>query len=506
VLAAAAHADGVELGLSLAAVLDGRASSASNLPSPCDGPVCLSLCGGPTSGSWPPQRASLEQLELFSVHRVSRERFEAEPLLLFHPDMRVRVAGCYIFTYATAAPLLVAHLAYGVSLATDELPHSSALLIRTAAPAQPIAASPADAAYRQWGRRQVGKDGRDGPREGSRQAEGTEVSRRRSWFSWARSTGDLHKPAAAAADGNAELDLEAGPVGLRGRAGDQKSGAVAAPSAAAAGKSNGQGAVAINIEDIDDSDMPALTRAGVLPAGETSSTCASVGGGNSISADPTPPDGRSALTSLAGAESADGFLSSDLDSASGGRPRRPLRKTTTPSSEQLHALHLRPGVNTICFCVNSEWQGTQVLMCNIYLLSPAAKLVISDVDGTITKSDVLGQMLPRVGVDWSHLGVTALHQARPPCTPSSPHPRSLVVCPPCHVCSLLHARSGQPTRTPTLGEPFCFLRAHHHMPATILSPFPRGQSTTCRQPSSPSFLATVATTDVLTRVSDMSQT
>jgi len=56
-------------------------------------------------------------------------------------------------------------------------------------------------------------------------------------------------------------------------------------------------------------------------------------------------------------------------------------------------------------------QGVHMLLCNIYLLSPTAKLVISDVDGTVTKSDVLGQMLPRVGVDWSHAGVTALHQS-----------------------------------------------------------------------------------------------
>ena len=34
--------------------------------------------------------------------------------------------------------------------------------------------------------------------------------------------------------------------------------------------------------------------------------------------------------------------------------------------------------------------------------------MISDVDGTITRSDVLGHMLPRVGLDWSHTGVARL--------------------------------------------------------------------------------------------------
>ena len=35
-------------------------------------------------------------------------------------------------------------------------------------------------------------------------------------------------------------------------------------------------------------------------------------------------------------------------------------------------------------------------------------MVISDIDGTITRSDVLGHVLPRVGLDWSHLGITRL--------------------------------------------------------------------------------------------------
>eukprot|EP00798_Chlamydomonas_sp_ICE-L_P016304 gene16304-22491_t len=36
------------------------------------------------------------------------------------------------------------------------------------------------------------------------------------------------------------------------------------------------------------------------------------------------------------------------------------------------------------------------------------KLVISDIDGTITRSDVLGHLLPAMGFDWSHTGVTKL--------------------------------------------------------------------------------------------------
>jgi phosphatidate phosphatase LPIN len=47
----------------------------------------------------------------------------------------------------------------------------------------------------------------------------------------------------------------------------------------------------------------------------------------------------------------------------------------------------------------------------IYLWKWNTRIVITDVDGTITKSDVLGQMMPLVGKDWTQLGVTRLFSA-----------------------------------------------------------------------------------------------
>jgi phosphatidate phosphatase LPIN len=44
----------------------------------------------------------------------------------------------------------------------------------------------------------------------------------------------------------------------------------------------------------------------------------------------------------------------------------------------------------------------------VFLWDYTTKIVISDVDGTITKSDVLGHVLPRFGNDWSHDGVADL--------------------------------------------------------------------------------------------------
>ena len=91
------------------------------------------------------------------------------------------------------------------------------------------------------------------------------------------------------------------------------------------------------------------------------------------------------------------------------RRRRYYRKTMRPSSAQLAARGLRDGRNTITFTVHSALQGTQLVSSTVWQFGRATRLVVSDVDGTITKSDVLGQLMPRVGLDWAHGGVTSLY-------------------------------------------------------------------------------------------------
>ena len=72
------------------------------------------------------------------------------------------------------------------------------------------------------------------------------------------------------------------------------------------------------------------------------------------------------------------------------------------------ALDLSPGQNEIRFVCRTSQSGVQTLSCYIYLWHYTSKVIITDVDGTITKSDILGQVLPFFGKDWSHPGVTAL--------------------------------------------------------------------------------------------------
>jgi phosphatidate phosphatase PAH1 len=83
-------------------------------------------------------------------------------------------------------------------------------------------------------------------------------------------------------------------------------------------------------------------------------------------------------------------------------------KSVFPSSNQLKALELAHGQNEIRFVCRTSPSGVQTLSSHIYLWHYTSKVIITDVDGTITKSDILGQVLPFFGRDWSHPGVTAL--------------------------------------------------------------------------------------------------
>ncbi|XP_047316372.1 phosphatidate phosphatase PAH2-like isoform X2 [Impatiens glandulifera] len=86
-------------------------------------------------------------------------------------------------------------------------------------------------------------------------------------------------------------------------------------------------------------------------------------------------------------------------------------KELTPTSEQLVSLNLKEGSNTVTFTFSTSMLGPQQVQARIYLWKWDTRIVISDVDGTITKSDVLGQFMPLVGIDWSQTGVTHLFSA-----------------------------------------------------------------------------------------------
>ncbi|XP_071114379.1 phosphatidate phosphatase LPIN3-like [Haliotis cracherodii] len=85
-----------------------------------------------------------------------------------------------------------------------------------------------------------------------------------------------------------------------------------------------------------------------------------------------------------------------------------FKKTLRLSSEQIAKLKLKEGQNEISFSVTTQYQGTTRCTSHIYLWKYSDHIVVSDIDGTITKSDVLGQILPIIGRDWSQSGVASL--------------------------------------------------------------------------------------------------
>ena len=84
-------------------------------------------------------------------------------------------------------------------------------------------------------------------------------------------------------------------------------------------------------------------------------------------------------------------------------------KTLRLSSDQLKQLGLQKGVNTLTFSVTSSYSGVATCRARVFLWDCDKPVVVSDIDGTITKSDALGHVFTLMGRDWTHLGVAKLY-------------------------------------------------------------------------------------------------
>ncbi|KAK8309157.1 hypothetical protein V6Z12_D02G108600 [Gossypium hirsutum] len=116
----------------------------------------------------------------------------------------------------------------------------------------------------------------------------------------------------------------------------------------------------------------------------------------------------------------DSVASDDDENFLTPKPVKKMIRAITPTSEQLASLNLKDGMNQITFTFSTAMLGKQQVLFVGFLLEVDARIylwhwnthvVISDVDGTITKSDVLGQFMPLVGMDWSQTGVAHLFSA-----------------------------------------------------------------------------------------------
>lgn len=80
-------------------------------------------------------------------------------------------------------------------------------------------------------------------------------------------------------------------------------------------------------------------------------------------------------------------------------------KTLRLSSEQLKCLDLKYGENDLKFSID---QGRAQVSSKLFVWRWNVPIVISDIDGTITKSDALGHVMTMFGKDWTHIGVAKL--------------------------------------------------------------------------------------------------
>ncbi|KAI3636277.1 hypothetical protein MIR68_005629 [Amoeboaphelidium protococcarum] len=84
-------------------------------------------------------------------------------------------------------------------------------------------------------------------------------------------------------------------------------------------------------------------------------------------------------------------------------------KTLRLTSDQLRSLNLNYGANTVSFSVASSYSGIATCTARIFLWKYNVQIVVSDIDGTITKSDALGHLLPMLRMDWTHPGIANLY-------------------------------------------------------------------------------------------------
>ena len=97
--------------------------------------------------------------------------------------------------------------------------------------------------------------------------------------------------------------------------------------------------------------------------------------------------------------------------------------TKTPNSDQLNSMDLKEGENVIKFIAK---QSKQVAEAKLYFWSHDSKVIVSDIDGTITKyeisvggilcpnqfyrTDKRGLFLYKFGYDWTHEKVVDLYK------------------------------------------------------------------------------------------------
>ena len=381
-------------------------SPTSTLTDPLSTPLGSFATGEPSSlrlslcGSFLGSSASLNQ-QLFDQHAVSFETLSQQPELTFRSDL-VILYQSKLYPSRVALPLILSTLAFARPLAITQVALDR--LNTMAMPHLPL-------------------NGPDG--EGDAVAANSSDSRvenvvvnspesgGRSWRDWFRSKkpppidtiGDSSRTvlAAAQAAATAEPPQE-----------EQKQ-----PAMRQSKSMEDLSKLTEEITDANNADIDNTSTSITIQSPNLSFTPAALPSLDPLAATTAP-------SSAAGSPKA---------ARSSSKPR--FIKSLRPTSDMLRSLNLQSGRNVVSFSVSSALQGEQTVRASIFLWRPDVKIVISDIDGTITRSDVLGHLLPAFGRDWSHLGsVHSLSASHQPCALLTTHSLPLL----CSLASLLAFR------------------------------------------------------------------
>eukprot|EP00177_Eucheuma_denticulatum_P006971 GFKZ01012679.1.p1 GENE.GFKZ01012679.1~~GFKZ01012679.1.p1 ORF type:complete len:887 (-),score=100.77 GFKZ01012679.1:971-3631(-) len=315
-----------------------------------DGIVAMSLCGSLIGADMDEDRI----MELFERHKVTYEEFSSNPNLLNDPSLLFRIDDRLV-ELKVAAPFIFSVLAFNMRMDMDMLARITAPELKEEPPKSPPT-----------------------------------PSRRFGWFSWASAPVvgepllgqedlDALESSRHADEISGKISSEAKKAGLHDQApnqGDMK--LIEEDSKVMTVESEHSKA----IDSVVSSDRQLDNRSVGEPLEDSHS-------------DPKSEDSQASAKTAPQEESLISF--SELD---------PECLSLRPTSEELNALDLKPGANSVRFFVEAS---SVELNCRIFLWSCHTKIVISDVDGTITRSDVLGHLLPAVGRDWSQVGVAGLY-------------------------------------------------------------------------------------------------
>ncbi|KAH7105602.1 LNS2-domain-containing protein [Auriculariales sp. MPI-PUGE-AT-0066] len=101
------------------------------------------------------------------------------------------------------------------------------------------------------------------------------------------------------------------------------------------------------------------------------------------------------------------LVSQSLPMSPAALPKKRYVKTLRLTSDQLKELNLNDGLNTVTFSLSTT--GVVACTARIFLWDWSDSVVVSDIDGTITKSDALGHVMTFMGRDWTHSGIAKLY-------------------------------------------------------------------------------------------------